>query len=74
MEYGRRKADSAVVMCPPRLRSRKRSSRGAKKADLKFVGPVIVYAVDEAVGIVNDHAPGCFRRKLALSGRESGHR
>ncbi len=28
----------------------------------KFVGPVIVYAWMQAVGIVNDHAPHCFRR------------
>jgi DNA-3-methyladenine glycosylase I len=29
----------------------------------KFVGPVIVYAWMQAVGIVNDHSAGCFRRK-----------
>jgi len=29
----------------------------------KFVGPVIVYAWMQAVGIVNDHAPDCFRRR-----------
>jgi DNA-3-methyladenine glycosylase I len=26
------------------------------------VGPVIVYAWMQAVGMANDHAPGCFRR------------
>jgi DNA-3-methyladenine glycosylase I len=33
-----------------------------KKRGFKFVGPVIVYAWLQAVGVVNDHAPGCFRR------------
>ena len=33
-----------------------------KKRGFKFVGPVIVYAWMQAVGIVNDHAPNCFRR------------
>jgi DNA-3-methyladenine glycosylase I len=34
-----------------------------KKRGYKFVGPVIVYAWMQAVGIVNDHAANCFRRK-----------
>jgi DNA-3-methyladenine glycosylase I len=34
-----------------------------KKRGFKFVGPVIVYAWMQAVGIVNDHAADCFRRK-----------
>ena len=38
-------------------------SRQLKKRGFKFVGPVIVYAWMQAVGIVNDHAPDCFRRK-----------
>jgi len=33
-----------------------------KARGFKFVGPVIVYAWMEAVGIVDDHAAGCFRR------------
>jgi DNA-3-methyladenine glycosylase I len=33
-----------------------------KKRGYKFVGPVIVYAWMQAVGIVNDHSKGCFRR------------
>jgi DNA-3-methyladenine glycosylase I len=35
-----------------------------KKRGFKFVGPVIVYAWMQASGIVNDHAPRCFRRNL----------
>lgn len=40
-------------------------SRALKKRGFKFVGPVIVYAWMQAVGMVNDHAKDCFRRKSA---------
>ncbi len=33
-----------------------------KRRGFKFVGPTIVYAWMQAVGMVNDHAPECFRR------------
>jgi DNA-3-methyladenine glycosylase I len=33
-----------------------------KSRGFRFVGPVIVYAWMEAVGLVNDHAPFCYRR------------
>ena len=36
-------------------------SKELKRRGYKFVGPVIVYAWMQAVGIVNDHAAGCFR-------------
>jgi len=39
-------------------------SKELKQRGFKFVGPVIVYAWMQAVGIVNDHAPDCFRRNL----------
>jgi DNA-3-methyladenine glycosylase I len=42
-------------------------SKILKKRGFKFVGPVIVYAWMQAVGIVNDHAAGCFRRKAVGS-------
>jgi DNA-3-methyladenine glycosylase I len=38
-------------------------SKSLKKRGFKFVGPVIVYAWMQAVGIVDDHAADCFRRK-----------
>jgi len=38
-------------------------SKDLKKRGFKFVGPTIVYAWMQAVGIVNDHATHCFRRK-----------
>jgi DNA-3-methyladenine glycosylase I len=37
-------------------------SKNLKKRGFKFVGPTIVYAWMQAVGMVNDHAPDCFRR------------
>jgi len=39
-------------------------SKALKKRGFKFVGPVIVYAWMQAVGIVNDHSAECFRRKV----------
>ena len=38
-------------------------SRAMMQRGLKFVGPTIVYAWMEAVGIVNNHAVRCFRRE-----------
>lgn len=40
-----------------------RISKDLKKRGFKFVGPTIVYAWMQAVGIVNDHAALCYRRK-----------
>ena len=37
-------------------------SKSLKKKGFKFVGPVIVYAWMQAVGLVDDHAENCFRR------------
>jgi len=37
-------------------------SKELKRRGFKFVGPTIVYAWLQAVGIVNDHSLGCFRR------------
>lgn len=39
-----------------------RISKEMKRRGFKFVGPTIVYAWMQAVGIVNDHSSGCFRR------------
>ena len=37
-------------------------SKEMKGRGFKFVGPTIVYAWMQAVGMVNDHAAACFRR------------
>jgi DNA-3-methyladenine glycosylase I len=39
-------------------------SKEMKHRGFKFVGPTIVYAWMQAVGIANDHAASCFRRTL----------
>ena len=40
-------------------------SRDLKRRGFKFVGSTIVYAFMQAVGMVNDHAADCFRRRAA---------
>lgn len=51
-------------------------SKDLKKRGFKFVGPTIVYAWMQAVGLVNDHAPDCFRRRasdgVAFPGKLTG--
>ena len=37
-------------------------SKALKKYGFSFVGPTIVYAFMQAVGMVNDHSVDCFRR------------
>lgn len=39
-------------------------SQELKRRGFKFVGPVIVHAWMEASGMVNDHARGCYRRRV----------
>jgi DNA-3-methyladenine glycosylase I len=38
-------------------------SKELKKRGFRFVGPTICYAFMQAVGMVNDHSPTCFRAK-----------
>ncbi len=49
-------------------------SKALKKRGFKFVGPVIVYAWMQAVGMVNDHAPQCFRQKVVAKMSGAGPR
>ena len=39
-------------------------SNAVRKHGFQFVGPAIVYAWMQAVGIVNDHETHCFRRNV----------
>ena len=42
-------------------------SKALKQMGFRFVGPTIVYAHMQAMGMVNDHLVGCFRhRELQL--------
>jgi DNA-3-methyladenine glycosylase I len=36
-------------------------SKALKRAGFRFVGPTVCYAFMQAVGMVDDHAPSCFR-------------
>ncbi|MCP4760166.1 MAG: DNA-3-methyladenine glycosylase I [archaeon] len=38
-------------------------SKDLKKRGFKFVGPVIIYAFMQAIGMVNDHLTNCYRYK-----------
>jgi DNA-3-methyladenine glycosylase I len=38
-------------------------SRDLKRRGFRFVGPTIVYAFMQAVGMVDDHVAGCWRRQ-----------
>jgi DNA-3-methyladenine glycosylase I len=46
---------------PPQTPQAVEVSKALKAKGFKFVGPVIVYAWMEAVGMVNDHLTTCFR-------------
>jgi DNA-3-methyladenine glycosylase I len=50
------------VEIPTKTDLSEKVSKELKRRGFKFVGPTIVYAWMEAVGIVNDHAVDCFRR------------
>jgi DNA-3-methyladenine glycosylase I len=41
----------------------KQISKDLKKRDFRFVGPTIIYAFMQAIGMVNDHSVECFRHK-----------
>lgn len=48
---------------PAKTETSEKMSAVLKKRGFKFVGPVIVYAWMQAVGMVNDHPVSCFRRE-----------
>ncbi len=47
---------------PTRTRESDALSRDLRRRGFTFVGPTICYAFMQAVGLVNDHLVGCFRR------------
>jgi DNA-3-methyladenine glycosylase I len=48
---------------PARSELSDRISKDLRKRGFSFVGTTIVYAFLQASGVVNDHAPSCYRRK-----------
>jgi DNA-3-methyladenine glycosylase I len=53
------------VSLPAKTELSETISKDLKGRGFKFVGPIIVYAWLQAVGIVDDHMAGCFRRRAA---------
>jgi DNA-3-methyladenine glycosylase I len=53
---------------PPKTEMSETLSKDLKQRGFNFVGPVIVYAFAQAVGMVNDHIVPCYRHK-ALGGK-----
>lgn len=53
---------------PPKTKMSEALSKDLKQRGFNFVGPVIVYAFAQAVGMVNDHVVPCFRHQ-ALGGK-----
>ena len=47
---------------PPNSPLSEQLSRALRQRGFTFVGPTIVFAWLEATGLINSHAPGCFRR------------
>lgn len=45
-------------------------SKALKKRGFRFVGSTICYAYMQAMGLVNDHTVGCFRRQEVTSARD----
>jgi DNA-3-methyladenine glycosylase I len=61
---------TAVSQVPAKTAVSEQVSKALKARGFKFVGPVIVYAWMQAVGMVNDHLVGC-PRHIAVQGDTS---
>lgn len=57
---------------PSRTAESEALAKDLARRGFAFVGPVVMYSHMQAVGIVNDHVVGCFRRKeIELARRSS---
>lgn len=57
----RQNAPRSIKDVPAETEDAKRLSKALKTEGFTFVGPTIVYAFMQAVGMVNDHMADCFR-------------
>ena len=48
-------------MLPDSTEEAEKISADLKKRGMRFVGPTVVYAFMQSVGLVDDHLPGCYR-------------
>jgi DNA-3-methyladenine glycosylase I len=58
---GPRPIGSTMADLPARTPQSDALSRDLARRGFRFVGPTIVYAFMQSVGLVDDHLPGCFR-------------
>ena len=58
----RQNACTSMAELPTRTDQSDLMSKDLKQRGFNFVGPTICYAFMQAVGMVNDHVVGCFRR------------
>ena len=66
---GPRRRPRSAADVPARTPESDRLSRELKARGFEFVGPTIVYAFMQAVGIVDDHVATCFRARRSRSPR-----
>ena len=62
-------AFSELAQLPAETAESKAMSKDLKARGFRFVGPTILYAFMEAVGLVNDHTVDCFRYREVGGGR-----
>ena len=62
---GRRAGELPGMPLPPTSAESQALSRDLKRRGWTFVGPTTVYAFMQAMGLVNDHLPGCWCRPNA---------
>ncbi len=67
-------AFKTLKQIPPQTKMSEGLSKELKATGFNFVGPVIVYAFAQAVGMVNDHVVSCHRHApVAALGRHGPH-
>ncbi len=68
---GRRRAPRTMADLPAKTPESEALSKDLVRRGFSFVGPVVMYAHMQAVGLVNDHVVGCFRRREIERARAS---
>jgi DNA-3-methyladenine glycosylase I len=72
--FSRYRADRPFPGWIPVSPESKALSKDLKKRGWSFVGPTTMYALSQAVGLVNDHAPGCHVRAAVEKARKASNR
>ena len=66
-----KRIDKATLMANPTSQASGALSKALKKRGFRFVGPTTMYALMQAMGMVNDHIEGCCVRDACLEARAS---